>query len=100
MIQKKINTGKLKIKYVLGNYTTLKDYPTTEDVLYDLIKDYCSKNKKFLKFTDVSLLKKYPTLTKSSVTDIISKLKNNKIIEVVNSTSAYSTYKVITNPYT
>ena len=37
---KRINTGNLKVKYVLGNQPTVPGYPDMEDVLFELIDDY------------------------------------------------------------
>lgn len=99
MLNKAIDTGKLKVKYVLGNHTTVKGYPTAEDILFEMIRDYCGRVAKILKFTDVSLLQKYPTLTKKSLSEILSKLKNEGYITEINSTSSYVTYEVIKNPY-
>lgn len=98
MLKKSLNTAKLKVKYVLGNYTTLPGYPDTEDVIFELIRDYCGKVAKDIKFTNVSLQKKY-NLTEEKAANIIEKLVADKILKEINSTSAYSTYEVIRNPY-
>jgi len=99
MLNKVIDTGKLKVKYVLGNHTTVKGYPNAEDILFEMIRDYCSRVTKILKFTDVSLLQKYPMLTKESLHEILRKLTADGFIKEINSTSAYTTYEVIENPY-
>lgn len=99
MLSKAIDTGKLKVKYVLGNHTTVKGYPNAEDILFEMIRDYCGRVTKILKFTDVSLLQKYPMLTKESLCDILTKLDSEGYIKEINSTSAYTTYEVIKNPY-
>lgn len=99
MLNKVINTGKLKVKYVLGNHTTIKGYPTAEDILFEMIRDYCGRVTKVLKFTDASLLQKYPNITKEYLIDILCKLKDDGYIVEVNSTSSYVTYEVIKNPY-
>ena len=59
MLKKTLNTAKLKVKYVLGNHTALSGYPDPEDVIFELIRDYCGKVAKEIKFTNVSLQKKY-----------------------------------------
>jgi len=97
-ISKKIEISKLKIKYVLGNQSTLVDYPTSEDILYELIEDWCGRIYEELKFTDVSLKKKY-NLTTQQTEDIIEQFKLWGCIEDVLSNSAYTTYKVIKNPF-
>ena len=43
MLPKLLNTAKLKVKYVLGNHTTFKSYPDAEDIIFELIRDYCGK---------------------------------------------------------
>lgn len=98
MLKKTINTSKLKVKYVLGNYTTMKGYPDAEDIIYELIEDYCSRVAKEIKFTNVSLQKKYG-LPEEKISELIKILLDWKIINEVNSTSAYTTYEVIKNPY-
>ena len=98
MLKKSINTAKLKVKYVLGNYTALPGYPDTEDVIFELIRDYCSKVAKDIKFTNISLQKRYG-LTDERTSQIIERLVADKILGEVNSTSAYTTYEVLKNPY-
>lgn len=97
-IKKQINTAKLKVKYVLGNYSSLSSYPDAEDVIFEFIRDYCGKVAKDIKFTNVSLQKKYD-LTKEKTSAIIEKLMADGILVEVNSNAAYKTYEVITNPY-
>ena len=98
MLPKILNTAKLKVKYVLGNHTTLKSYPDAEDIIFELIRDYCSKVAKEIKFTNVSLMKKY-SLDENKAKDILEKLVMEKIIKISISNSAYTTYEVIKNPY-
>ena len=98
MLKKTLNTAKLKVKHVLGNHTTLPNYPDAEDITYELIRDYCGKVAKEIKFTNVSLQKKYG-LSDEKTNSIIMQLRNDKIIDVSISNSAYTTYEVIRNPY-
>jgi len=98
MLKKTLNTAKLKVKHVLGNHTTLPNYPDAEDITYELIRDYCGKVAKEIKFTNVSLQKKY-SLTDEKTNEIIMQLRRDKIIDVSLSNSAYTTYEVIRNPY-
>jgi hypothetical protein len=97
-IKKQINTSKLKVKYVLGNHSVLPDYPDAEDVIFELIRDYCGKVAKDIKFTNVSLQKKYE-LTEEKTSAIIKVLVAEGILLEVNSNSAYKTYEVVFNPY-
>jgi len=98
MLPKNLNTAKLKVKHVLGNHTTLPNYPDAEDITYELIRDYCGKVAKEIKFTNISLQKKY-SLTDEKVNEILMTLKKKKIIEISLSNSAYTTYEIIKNPY-
>jgi hypothetical protein len=98
MLKKTINTSKLKVKYVLDSHSSLPGYPDAEDIIYELIRDYCGKVAKDIKFTNVSLQKRYE-LTHSKTSEIIEKLISDGILVEINSTSAYSTYEVIVNPY-
>ena len=98
MLPKLLNTAKLKVKYVLGNHTTQPGYPDAEDVLFELIRDYCGKVAKEIKFTDVSMAKKW-NLSKERCDKILNKLLEINCIKVDFSNSAYTTYEVIHNPY-
>jgi len=98
MLKKTLNTATLKVKHVLGNHTTLPNYPDAEDITYELIRDYCGKVAKEIKFTNVSLQKKY-SLSDEKTNEIIMQLRRDKIIDVSLSNSAYTTYEVIRNPY-
>ena len=98
MLKKSLNTAKLKVKHVLGNHTTLPNYQDAEDIIYELIRDYCGKVAKEIKFTNVSLQKKY-SLSDEKANSIIMQLRNDKIIKVSLSNSAYTTYEVVVNPY-
>jgi hypothetical protein len=98
MLKKIINTSKLKVKYVLGNHSSVPGYPDAEDVIFELIRDYCGKVAKEIKFTNVSLQKKYE-LTEEKTSAIIERLMADGILSEVNSNSAYSTYEVMVNPY-
>ena len=99
MIAKKIDKDKLKVKHVLKCHSTLPGYPDEEDILYDLLIDFVFRIYTELKFTDVSLLKKYKNLKKEKLQLELNKLLNLGIISVVNSTSSYTTYEVLINPY-
>jgi len=98
MLPKALNTSKLKVKYVLGNHSSVPGYPDAEDIIFELIRDYCGKVAKEIKFTNVSLQKKY-SLTEERASAIIEKLMADGILKVSLQNSAYTTYEVIRNPY-
>jgi len=98
MLPKTLNTSKLKVKYVLGNHSSVPGYPDAEDIIFELIRDYCGKVAKEIKFTNVSLQKKY-SLTEERASAIIEKLMADGILKVSLQNSAYTTYEVIRNPY-
>ena len=98
MLPKALNTSKLKVKYVLGNHSSVPGYPDAEDIIFELIRDYCGKVAKEIKFTNVSLQKKY-SLTEERASAIIEKLMADSILKVSLQNSAYTTYEVIRNPY-
>jgi|TARA_R110000787_G_scaffold7220_3_gene24816 hypothetical protein len=98
MLPKTLNTAKLKVKYVLGNHTTLHSYPDAEDVIFELIRDYCAKVAKEIKFTDISMAKRW-SLTKEQCNIILTTLLKHKIVNISLQNSAYTTYEVIYNPY-
>ena len=98
MLPKILNTAKLKVKYELGNHTTLPHYPDAEDILFELIRDYCGKVAKEIKFTDVSMAKRW-NLSKEQCDILIEELVKHKLLEISLQNSAYTTYEVIHNPY-
>ncbi len=98
MLPKLLNTAKLKVKYVLGNHTTQPGYPDAEDVLFELIRDYCGKVAKEIKFTNISMAKRW-NLSENDCDVILQKLLKIDCIKVDFSNSAYTTYEVIQNPY-
>jgi|TARA_R110002153_G_scaffold104114_1_gene241705 hypothetical protein len=98
MLPKTLNTEKLKVKYVLGNHTTLPLYPDAEDVIFELIRDYCGKVAKEIKFTDISMAKRW-SLSKEQCNTILATLQKHKLVNISLQNSAYTTYEVIHNPY-
>lgn len=98
MLKKTINISKLKVKHVLGNHYHLNGYPDAEDIIFELIRDYCAKVAKDIKFTNVSLQKKY-NLSDEKTATIIDRLVADGILVEINSTSRYKTYEVVINPF-
>tara|TARA_R100001377_G_scaffold73030_1_gene48936 strand:- start:295 stop:594 length:300 start_codon:yes stop_codon:yes gene_type:complete len=98
MLPKTLNTAKLKVKYVLGNHTTLPHYPDAEDILFELIRDYCGKVAKEIKFTNISMAKRW-SLSKDECNVLLKNLLKYKLIDISIQNSAYTTYEVIHNPY-
>ena len=98
MLPKTLNTAKLKVKDVLGNHTSQPNYPDAEDVLFELIRDYCEMVAKEIKFTDVSMAKRW-NLSKERCDVILKELLKHNFLEISLQNSAYTTYEVIYNPY-
>ncbi len=90
MLPKLLNTAKLKVKYVLGNHTTQPGYPDAEDVLFELIRDYCGKVAKEIKFTNVSMAKRW-NLSDKECNTILQKLLKINCIKVDCANSAETT---------
>lgn len=95
-MEKKINDKKLKIKYIIGNYKDLDDFPTDEDILYELTKEFCMKNSKELLFTNESLKNKYSLDDKGVLKFVNGMLKKN-IIKEIKKQDDLITYEVIEN---
>ncbi len=98
MLAKILNTEKLKVKYVLGNHTTLPQYPDAEDILFELIRDYCGKVAKEIKFTNISMAKRW-SLSEEQCNVLLKELLKHNFLEISLQNSAYTTYEVIYNPY-
>jgi hypothetical protein len=98
MLKKTIDTTKLKVKYVLGNHSILPGYPDANDIIFELIRDYCGRVANEIRFTNISLQKRYE-LTEEKTSAIIERLMADGILSKINSNSAYTTYEVIINPF-
>jgi len=100
MVTKTINKDNLKVKYVIGSYTMLPRYPDAGDVFYEFFTNYCSrKGDRRIKFTTTSIEKKWPTMSKEKMEDIVEYLISHGLIEIFNEAPSYSTYRIIKNPY-
>jgi hypothetical protein len=97
-MKKTINIQKLKVSYILGNYQTLPNYPSSEDVLYEMVKDFCSKPTLEFKFTGASLKTKYQ-LSDIKLLSILNELSDHGFIQLVENKPSHTTYKLIKNPY-
>lgn len=97
-MEKKINESKLKVKYVIGSYRDSDDFPTSEDILYELTKEFCTKSAKELRFTNESLKSRYSLSDESFDTIINNWLKNN-IIEIIKEKDDVITYEIKINKF-
>lgn len=98
MLPKQIDPNKLKVKYVLGNHSSLRNYPTPEDILYELIRDYCARADESIRFTDVYLAKRY-SISLESASEVMQDLVVKGFAEVARVGSEKTTYEIISNPY-
>jgi len=91
MMMNLLNKNKLQIKYYLNLYSSFKDYPTKEDLLYELVKNSENLSEglfdyKIMKYSVSS------KLSKESFEDFILYAKKNKFIE---SCELKDTYKLV-----
>jgi hypothetical protein len=98
MVPKRIDPSKLKAKYVLGNWASLPSYPDTEDLLYESIRDYCALTAEEIKFTDVSLAKRY-SIPRERAGEMMEHLIQQGLAEITHSNKSRISYKIIQNPY-
>ncbi len=97
-MEKKINESKLKVKYVIGSYRDSDDFPTAEDILYELTKEFCTKNSRELKFTNESLKLRY-SLSDNKLASIINGLLKKNIIEIIKEKDNVITYEIKINKF-
>ena len=97
-MEKRIDISKLKVKYVIGSYRDSDDFPTAEDVLYELTKEFCTKNTKELRFTNESLKLRY-SLSDDKFDLIINGLLKKNIIEIVKEKDNITTYEIKINKF-
>lgn len=98
MFDRRIDTGRLKVKYVLGNHAAMPNYPDGEDIIFEIIRELCSKPNKKTKFTDVSISKKFG-ISIDEVNNKLLKFVHDNIIEMVGNTRTKITYDFKSNPY-
>jgi hypothetical protein len=98
MLPKQIDPNKLKVKYVLGNHSSLPNYPTPEDILYELLRDYCARADENIRITDVHLAKRYAISVERAV-ETLEHLVAKGIAEIARVGSEKTTYEIILNPY-
>ncbi|WP_296865329.1 hypothetical protein [uncultured Methanobrevibacter sp.] len=97
-MEKRIDDSKLKVKYVIGSYRDSDDFPTTEDILYELTKEFCTKSAKELKFTNESLKLRY-SLSDDKFNFIINGLIKDNIIEIIKEKDNVITYEIKINKF-
>lgn len=97
-MEKKINESKLKVKYVIGSYRDSDDFPTSEDILYELTKEFCTKSAKELRFTNESLKSRY-SLSDDNFNSIINNWLKNNIIEITKEKDDIVTYEIKINKF-
>ena len=90
-----INKAKLKIKYILGSFKDDPNYPSVDDMLYQII-NFCYLNNKDSIISDVEICKIFNVEDCNSILMVLQKencllfdkeLKNKK------------NYKIIKNPF-
>ena len=105
-MEKRIDISKLKVKYVIGSYRDSDDFPTaedilyelTEDILYELTKEFCTKSAKELRFTNESLKLRY-SLSDESFNSIINTMLKKNIIETIKEKDGVITYEIKINKF-
>ena len=99
MMPKKIETKRLKAKYILGNWTSLPKYPDPEDILYEAIRDYCAwSHAENIRLTSTHLTKRY-SLTEERIAELMQHLISKDLASIVKSTDLRTTYEITHNPY-
>jgi len=97
-MEKKIDESKLKVKYIIGSYRDSDDFPTYEDILYELTKEFCTKSAKELRFTNESLKLRY-SLSDESFNMIINTMLKKNIIETIKEKDGVITYEIKINKF-
>lgn len=97
-MEKRIDISKLKVKYVIGSYRDSDDFPTAEDILYELTKEFCTKSAKELRFTNESLKLRY-SLSDESFNSIINTMLKKNIIETIKEKDGVITYEIKINKF-
>lgn len=96
----RIEEDKLPIKYILGNYKDLENFPDAFDILYLFINDNIkrpSKNGKNI--TKHHLLKYFSNGNHENAEEGLKRAVQLGLIEPINETKGKESYKILINPF-
>jgi hypothetical protein len=94
------NTGKIKLKYILGMHKDMPGYPTGEDVLYFIIKRHYEKEGTGdITFTDNFVIKKLGQEHLDTIIESVNGLVHDGYVSILRETKDSTTYRVIKNEY-
>lgn len=95
-----LNTGKIKLKYILGMHKDMPGYPTGEDILYFIIKRHYEKDgSDEITFTDNFAIKKLGQEHTDTIVESLNGLVHDGYVSIVRETKDSTTYKVLINNY-
>lgn len=94
------NTGKIKLKYILGIHKDLPGYPTGEDILFYIIKRHSEREAdEIITFTDNFAIKKIGQEYADRIQSSLSQLVIDGYLEVIRETKDSKTYKILINDF-
>ena len=94
------NTGKIKLKYILGMHKDMPGYPTGEDILYFIIKRHYEKDASSeITFTDNFAIKKLGQEYTDTIVESLNGLVHDGYLIITRETKDSTTYKVLKNDY-
>lgn len=92
-----LNKNKLPIKYVIKSYVLMENYPTAEDILFDLISDSEILNGLDFDYNYAKYILSIK-LTKQKYDEFIKELINKQYV-IENNIGKKNLYKVINHPW-
>jgi hypothetical protein len=90
-----MNEDKLKIKYILGTYKDSPDYPTLEDMMFQIINFNIINNKNNI-ISNLDVKKIFESDDENRILEILQK-ENFLLLEKV--LKSKTNYKIIKNPF-
>lgn len=90
-----IDENKLKIKYIIGCYKDLEDYPTTEDLMFQII-NFANINNRDNIISDLDLKKIFET---DDIENILTLLQKENFLLFDKELKTKKNYKIIKNPF-
>lgn len=91
----------IKVKYVLGIYKDVEGYPTSEDILYLMVKRAADKGRNLndVTFTSTQLYKKLGEVDETILQASLDQMIADKVIDVKRETKDAISYRILINPY-
>jgi formyltetrahydrofolate hydrolase len=98
-VKLKIDSNNLEVKYIIGNFRDLRDFPTKHDIAYILIQWMILNEKNPDDSFSDNIIIKQVGKSFDELKEAIDELIDDGVLEHVKDTNTKSIYKIIKNPF-